>query len=601
MCPMLYGDILPTLLVGSLAGPFVDRLSRRGLMIGADLARFGVFCALPFAPNATTIVGLAAVIGLAPGSCRPAVSRGLPTLVADEDLPRANSLLQMIDNSTWAIGSLVGGALVAAQGPDLAYWINAATFLVSASLLAQIPRRLLQEARAETRGHWRDLADGLVLVRRSRALLTVLIAWNVGMVANAFVNVGEPFLATDSFSAGSFGLGLMMGSAGIGLAAGAYLAGSWIDARGLANIYGVSLGLMALGVAGAAASPNVWVAAVCVIVSVAASGARGGPPRRAVWRAGLAAPPRLHAGVARCGCPSGRQACSRARDHARRELGPARVRARSRRLPGNGARLRGRDHGPSRRRQVEPDLVARPPRPRGRQDGRRHLRRPLEPLLAGGAARRPDPSLRPFPRSRGVHPLDGDPRTPRRPRGSDAAGAARPRRRRQGARLSRDGRGRPKRGRGDRDRRYRRARADARLGRLDPGAEGWDHGDPGRDRDQQDGSPSGQDDAERGAVDPLPRQGPCVAASDRPDRRDARGECAEALGAHRSAPRLPRRRGAPGAAAPRASRRRGVRSRIGAREGVSRARRRRGSRAAPVARRGAESRARPAHGGSRDH
>src|SRR3954452_21641725 len=107
--------------------------------------------------------------------------------------------------------------------------------------------------------------------------------------------------------------------------------------------------------------------------------------------------------------------------------------------------------GPARRRQVEPDLVARPPRPRGRQDGRRHLRRPLEPLLARGAARRPDPSLRPFPRSRGVHPLNGDPRTPRRPRGSDAAGAARTRRRRQGARLSRDGRGRPKRGRGDRD------------------------------------------------------------------------------------------------------------------------------------------------------
>jgi MFS family permease len=93
------------------------------------------------------------------------------------------------------------------------------------------------------------------------------------MVANAFINVGEPFLATDSFSAGSFGLGLMMGSAGAGLAVGAYLAGSWIEERGLANVYGVSLGLMGLGVAGAAASPNVWVAAVCVTVSGAGNGA----------------------------------------------------------------------------------------------------------------------------------------------------------------------------------------------------------------------------------------------------------------------------------------------------------------------------------------
>ena len=270
---LLIADILPMLLVGLVAAPLVDRLSRRRLMVGADLVRFAVFCALPFAPNATTIVALAAVIGTATGFFRPAVYAGLPNLVSDEDLPQANSLLQTIDNSTWAIGSLAGGALVAASGPDLAYWINAVTFLVSAALLAQIPQRLLQEAKAETRGHWRDLADGLVLVRRSRALLTVLIAWNIGMIANAFVNVGEPFLATDTFSAGSFGLGLMMASAGVGLALGAYFAGSWIKDRGLPNVYGVSLGLMGLGVAGAAASPNVWVAAVCVIVSGAGNGA----------------------------------------------------------------------------------------------------------------------------------------------------------------------------------------------------------------------------------------------------------------------------------------------------------------------------------------
>ena len=101
MSALLIADILPTLLVGILAAPLVDRLSRRGLMIGADLVRFGVFCALPFAPNATTIVGLAAVIGIATGFFRPAVYAGLPNLVADEDLPRANSLLQVIDNSTW--------------------------------------------------------------------------------------------------------------------------------------------------------------------------------------------------------------------------------------------------------------------------------------------------------------------------------------------------------------------------------------------------------------------------------------------------------------------------------------------------------------------
>jgi len=273
MSALLIATILPSLLVGLLAGPLVDRLSRRSLLIGADLVRFAAFAALPFAPNATTIVALAAVTGVATGFFRPAVYAGLPNLVSDDDLPAANSLLQTIDNSTWAVGSLVGGALVAASGPNLAYWINAVTFLVSATLIAQIPQRLLQEARAESRGHWRDLGDGLSLVLRSPALLTVLIAWSIGMVSNAFQNVGEAFLATDSFSAGSFGLGLLMGCAAVGLAAGAYIAGSWIEERGLPNVYGASLAMMAIGIGAAAASPNVWVAAVCVVVSGAGNGA----------------------------------------------------------------------------------------------------------------------------------------------------------------------------------------------------------------------------------------------------------------------------------------------------------------------------------------
>jgi MFS family permease len=273
MSALLIANILPTVVVALLAAPLVDRLSRRGVMIAADLTRFAVFCALPFAPTATTIVALATVAGVAGGLFRPAVYAGLPNLVEEADLAGANSLLQTIDNATWAVGALVGGAIVATQGEHLAYWLNAATFLFSAALLARIPQQLLQEAKAETRGHWRDIADGLLVVRRSRALLTVLIAWSIAMVANAFVNVGEPFLATSSFSAGSFGLGVLLAAAGVGLAVGAFLAGAWIDERGLANVYGASLGLMAIGFGGAAAAPNVWIAAACVVISGAGNGA----------------------------------------------------------------------------------------------------------------------------------------------------------------------------------------------------------------------------------------------------------------------------------------------------------------------------------------
>jgi MFS family permease len=270
---LLIADLLPTFAIGLLAGPLLDRLSRRTLMVCSDLVRFVVFAALPFTTSATQVVALAAVAGIATGFFRPAVYAGLPNLVEDDDLAQANALLQTVDNLTWAVGSVAGGALVAASGVDAAYWFNACSFLISAVFLLGIPRRLLQAAPAASRGHWADLKDGFALTVRSKALLTVLIAWNVAMFANAAVNVAEVRLVFRAFDGGRFGLGLMMGCSGVGLAIGAYMAGQWVERRGLANVYGSSLGLMAIGIGLAAASPQVWIAAACVILSGAGNGA----------------------------------------------------------------------------------------------------------------------------------------------------------------------------------------------------------------------------------------------------------------------------------------------------------------------------------------
>ena len=270
---LLIADFLPAILIGVAAASLVDRLPRRRLMIASDLLRVVIFAALPFASEPVAIIALAAAAGFATGFFRPALYAGLPNLLPDEDLPQANSLLQTIENLAWALGPVIGGVLVAATGPDAAYWINAVTFLVSAALLAGIPDRLLQAAPAVGRGYWRDLADGFALVRDSRALLTVLTAWNVIMLASAGVNVAEIVLAKEAFGAGDFGYGLLVGATGIGLAFGSLVAGSLLEQRPIAVVYGMSMALVAVGMIGAAASPNVWIAALCVIVLGTGNGA----------------------------------------------------------------------------------------------------------------------------------------------------------------------------------------------------------------------------------------------------------------------------------------------------------------------------------------
>jgi MFS family permease len=257
---LLIADFLPMIVIGLAFGPLLDRLSRRGLLVAADLARFGVFCALPFATSAGQIVALAAAAGFATGFFRPAVYAGLPNLVDDADLPRANSLLQTIEN------------VATTSGPDTAYWLNAATFVLSALLLLRIPGRLLQARAARSEGHLRDLRAGFALVRRARPLLTVLVAWNVAMLANAGVNVAEIVLAKVPFHAGDFGFGLLVAAAGLGLAGGSFAAGPLLERRPTREVYGGSLAVMAVGTALAAVSPDVWVAAACVVLSGAGNG-----------------------------------------------------------------------------------------------------------------------------------------------------------------------------------------------------------------------------------------------------------------------------------------------------------------------------------------
>jgi MFS family permease len=263
---LLVANILPAVFLGVLLGPLVDALSRKGLMIASDLGRLAVFVALPFVGSAAGIVALAAVAGIGTAFFRPAVLAGLPNLVADEDLAGANALLQIVEWTTIAVGPLAGGALTAASGPHLAYWVNAVTFALSALLVARIPGKLLQSARRIGRGHWSDLAEGFAVVRRSRPLLCVLIAWSIVMLANGAINVGEVFLAKRSYGAGDFGFGLLWAGSGIGLVGGG-LAAATLIAQGLQSAYVRLLIVFALGILAAAVAPNVWIGTLAMVLS----------------------------------------------------------------------------------------------------------------------------------------------------------------------------------------------------------------------------------------------------------------------------------------------------------------------------------------------
>jgi MFS family permease len=258
---------LPSVIVGLVAGPLVDRLTRKRLIVNADLVRLGVFVALVFVGSPAAIVVLAALAGVANSFFRPAVLAGVPNLLAEEELAHGTSLLQATDWAAAAVGPVIGGTIVSVWGADVVYWINAATFLFSAFLIVRIPARMLQSERAITRGHWRDLADGLGAFRASPVLLTALLAFGFAMIAAGFNNVAEIFLAERSLHRGAFGYGLLWTATGIGLVIGSLVSGALLERREVRAVYPYVFVPWAVGLFGAGVAPDIWIAAVAMVVA----------------------------------------------------------------------------------------------------------------------------------------------------------------------------------------------------------------------------------------------------------------------------------------------------------------------------------------------
>jgi MFS family permease len=273
LAALLIADFLPIVVIGITLGPLVDRLSRRRLMILSDLVRAATFVTLPLVERPGVIVALAAVNGVATGFFRPAAWAGFPNLVSEDDREQATSLLSTVEHVAWMLGPVLAGGLLALSGTDIAYWVNAATFLLSAALVARIPAASLHSHEPITKGHWDDLRAGVGLVFRSRSLLTVLVAWNVSALATAFVNVAEVPLVKDELDGGNVGLGFLVGATGLGLVVGSFFAASALERLGMRGLYTGSLLVMAIGFGVASASPTVAVAAVLAAFATIGNGA----------------------------------------------------------------------------------------------------------------------------------------------------------------------------------------------------------------------------------------------------------------------------------------------------------------------------------------
>jgi MFS family permease len=167
---------LPMALLGPVAGAVADRMERKTLMIVSDVARGLLILLLTLADNVWMVYICLFTIGIFSSVFVPAKNGKLKELVKDETIKGAMSLTSMIDSTTKVLGPLVSGILVSAVGTYNVFYIDSATFLLSAILIFFLPKAKrsvsIQPAEGEKRPSFKEeMKEGLSFIRQSSYLM----------------------------------------------------------------------------------------------------------------------------------------------------------------------------------------------------------------------------------------------------------------------------------------------------------------------------------------------------------------------------------------------------------------------------------------------
>lgn len=236
---MFMVSTLPRLLLGSVAGVFVDRWDRKRMMILADILRVFIVLMLVLVKSSSwlwLIYVSSFLESVVSQFFNPAKSAIIPLMVDQKDLLAANSLNGLSDSLTRLLGSALGGMLMSWLGFSSVVLLDAASFLVSAFMIllivlparpAPTPTEAPAPAPGVLHGVWREWLAGLRLVKQNHMLFMLFIVLGVAFLGDSMITVLIVPLVKVLMGGGPQMLGWLMMSLGIGGLLGGLLVGQF--------------------------------------------------------------------------------------------------------------------------------------------------------------------------------------------------------------------------------------------------------------------------------------------------------------------------------------------------------------------------------------
>ncbi len=234
-------NALPMLVLGPVAGVFVDRWDRKRTMVVADVLR-GLLVLLCLVVRTPDQVWIYYVVGFLMSCVSrfffPSQNAVLPLIVPNrDDLLAANGLMQIVQTVGLLVGPALAGFSIGLWGERVAFVVNSVTFAVSAVaiLTMTVPRttfgrRAVEGAGGELSAVWAELREGVVYLFGNRVMVGVLLCMGTVQLGLGAINVlWVPFMQR-TFGLGPEGLGAVDAAQGLGMVGGG-LALGFVAAR----------------------------------------------------------------------------------------------------------------------------------------------------------------------------------------------------------------------------------------------------------------------------------------------------------------------------------------------------------------------------------
>ena len=271
--------LAPRALLSLPAGSMVDRSNLRRLIVSIECSRAALMATLAVlvshdvgAPVVLLIIAASYTVA---APTRPALSAIVPVLAGERHLAVANAVLSTIRQVMTFVGPLLG-VVVAMWSPTAGFAVNAATFALSAAILAmvqQIPYRVRTEhpeaGRQRGLGLISSFRDGFSVVRSIRELPPLVALIGIMYVVRGAEIVLHVYVVRDLLDGSVDDIGLLGGAVGLGALVAMPIAARAANSRSPVRPILASLVLTAIPTAALAViNQTVWACAVLVGVGL---------------------------------------------------------------------------------------------------------------------------------------------------------------------------------------------------------------------------------------------------------------------------------------------------------------------------------------------